>query len=183
MEEKNQKMPSILGKKVNLKPLLNNLEELVEEYFKIVNNNLVLRGLGGNKMSLEEVTLFLKECKENPKMLEYLIYERTTDKLMGDIYLKENTGDINLKNAEFGIMIDPDYHKKGYGKESIKLILRHGFEKLDYRLISLSVYKYNTNAINLYKNVGFKIINESIDKENGKEEWIMDIEKECIYNL
>ncbi len=58
-------------------------------------------------------------------------------------------------SAEIGIMIgNKAYWNKGYGTESIGLILKHGFETLNLNRIMLRVYDNNPRAIRCYEKAG-----------------------------
>lgn len=67
-----------------------------------------------------------------------------------------NIDHIN-KKAELGIFIGKkDMQGKGYGQESISLILDFAFNILNMNSMHLKVYSYNKIAISCYKKVGFK---------------------------
>ncbi len=75
-------------------------------------------------------------------------------RLIGDI------GFFNLewpnRCAEFGIFIgDKSVWNKGYGTESIRLLLKHGFETLNLHRIYLRVYSTNPRARRSYEKIGF----------------------------
>ncbi|MEX1248933.1 MAG: GNAT family protein [Anaerolineales bacterium] len=60
------------------------------------------------------------------------------------------------RKAEIGIMIgDKSYWNKGYGTETMLLMLQHGFETLNLHRIYLKVYATNPRAIRSYEKVGF----------------------------
>ena len=103
------------------------------------------------------------------------------DELLGNIELFN----VNIlqKNAVLGIMLgNPEYQRKGYGKEAINLILDYGFSFLNLYSVSLTVFEYNEVAYNLYKKVGFKEVGRLRKRVEimGKryDEIIMDILKE-----
>ena len=60
-------------------------------------------------------------------------------------------------NATFGIAIgDKDYWSKGYGTEAARLIINYGFEQLNLRRISSSVFAFNERSFRMHKSVGFR---------------------------
>jgi len=60
------------------------------------------------------------------------------------------------RNAEFGIFIgEKSLWNQGYGTETTRLMLKHGFETLNLNRISLRVYETNPRAIRAYEKVGF----------------------------
>ena len=60
--------------------------------------------------------------------------------------------------ATMGILLDPTFQSKGHGKEASKLLLEFGFNILNLNNIMLYAIEFNEKAINLYENIGFKII-------------------------
>src|SRR5512133_1077225 len=71
-----------------------------------------------------------------------------------------NSGFFNLewmnRCAEFGIFIgDKSVWNKGYGTETVSLILKHGFETLNLHRIYLRVFSTNPRARRFYEKVGF----------------------------
>ena len=76
---------------------------------------------------------------------------------------EEPIGVITLTNisethdsADLSIIVgSPEDRDRGYGREAISLILRHGFEDLDLNRIALSVFEFNKPAIATYEKLGF----------------------------
>ncbi len=84
------------------------------------------------------------------------------------ICLKENNqhiGNIHLRNidwvsrlAEVGIFIgDAEHWSKGYGRQAMRLILRHAFHDLRLRRVFLTVLDDNHRAIRSYEKCGFVV--------------------------
>lgn len=60
------------------------------------------------------------------------------------------------RTSELGIGIgDKDYWGKGYGRESVRLLLLYGFKYLNLRKIWLHVHGVNERAIRAYRACGF----------------------------
>lgn len=53
------------------------------------------------------------------------------------------------------IMISDAYQHQGLGKKMIEFLKKDAFQK-GYKSIELDVWNFNQNAINFYKNVGFR---------------------------
>ena len=65
--------------------------------------------------------------------------------------------DWRNRSAEIGIMIgEKAFWDQGYGTESMKLLLKHGFNTLNLHRIWLQVFANNKRAIHVYEKVGFK---------------------------
>lgn len=100
--------------------------------------------------------------------------------LVGFISYKESN---NFKNMySIGITIGSRYWNRGYGQDSIKLLLTHLFNDLNAVKVELEVIKTNIRAITCYKKCGFieEGIRESKCYLNGEyvETIIMGIIKE-----
>ena len=63
----------------------------------------------------------------------------------------------SLDELRFGfVIIDPDKHGKGYGKEMLRLGLKFAFEIYGAERASLGVFENNLPAYYCYKAVGFE---------------------------
>lgn len=60
------------------------------------------------------------------------------------------------RSSMLAIAIGKEYHGKGYGSEAINWALDWGFRVAGQHSIRLSVFSFNTRAIELYENLGFK---------------------------
>jgi RimJ/RimL family protein N-acetyltransferase len=64
--------------------------------------------------------------------------------------------DWTSRAAEIGIMIgDKAVWDQGYGTETVRLLLKHGFETLNLNRVVLRVYDNNRRAIRAYEKAGF----------------------------
>jgi len=66
--------------------------------------------------------------------------------------------DYNKQSCELHIYIDNLYHGKGYGYNSLKIIIDYCKNILKFKEIYLNVHKENLAAIKLYKKVNFEPI-------------------------
>lgn len=61
------------------------------------------------------------------------------------------------RSAEVGIFIgEKSCWNQGYGRETMQLMLKHGFETLNLHRISLQVFEENVRGIKAYEHAGFK---------------------------
>jgi RimJ/RimL family protein N-acetyltransferase len=59
-------------------------------------------------------------------------------------------------NCELGITIgDKDYWGRGYGRESIHLLVQYAFEHHNYHKVWLRVHAFNERAVRAYRACGF----------------------------
>lgn len=64
--------------------------------------------------------------------------------------------DWRNRSSEFGIVVgEKEYWDKGYGSESVQLLVKFGFETLNLNRIYLRVNETNHRAIRAYEKVGF----------------------------
>lgn len=89
--------------------------------------------------------------------------------------LRRVVGSLSLynfetKKAEFGKILvgDNEAHGKNVGVNSIKAVLDIAFNELNLKEVYLHVYKNNKSAVNVYRKVGFVIVDEHIT-ESGIE--------------
>ena len=60
------------------------------------------------------------------------------------------------RNAEIGIFLgEKKVWSQGYGREAMKLMLRHGFNHMNLHRIYLRVYEHNIRGIKAYEHAGF----------------------------
>jgi RimJ/RimL family protein N-acetyltransferase len=65
--------------------------------------------------------------------------------------------DWRNRSSEVGIMIgEKSYWDQGYGSETMRLLLKHGFETLNLHRIWLRVYEKNKRGIRAYEKAGFQ---------------------------
>lgn len=89
---------------------------------------------------------------EMPLAIEILTPEGWV--MIGNVGLHE----INLtaRWAEVGIFIgEKKYWNQGYGRDALRLMLRHAFNNLNLHRVELRVYENNPRAIKAYENTGF----------------------------
>jgi RimJ/RimL family protein N-acetyltransferase len=76
---------------------------------------------------------------------------------------------------------------QGFGKETIKMVLKHAFIDLNLESIYLGVYDYNVKAIRLYEKVGFKYVGRrrhaKILGNRMYDEVIMDMVSEEYFKM
>ena len=66
--------------------------------------------------------------------------------------------DWRIRKAEVGIVIgEKGYWNKGYGTETMRLLLKHGFNTLNLNRIALRVFSNNPRAIRSYEKAGFVV--------------------------
>lgn len=173
----------IIGEKVYLSPV-NTLD--VELYCKWLNDSSTTDGINKTKdvITIENETEYLNNVVKKGTY-QFAIVDSETDNLIGTCGFCD-IDHIN-QNAEVGIFIgEEEKRSKGYGAESLKLLLDYGFNILNLYSIYLGVYSFNERAYNCYKKVGFKDVGRirKVRYYNGKRYDLiyLDILKEEFNN-
>jgi [ribosomal protein S5]-alanine N-acetyltransferase len=149
-----------------------------------------------NKQGLDD----MHEYSKNPKFYKYMEYDvfksrNETRKYLNRIIELTNSGsdyfwfiklksekknigtiairDINQwrNSAYLGYGLSPNYWKKGYFSESLKLVLNHLFSDLDFHRISIKTQDTNNSSIKAVIKAGFKkegILRESLRSSKNK---------------
>ena len=91
------------------------------------------------------------------KQLRLAIVEKSSENLIGliDLY------DFDPKNSRVGLGIvvkNPSERNKGFGSESVKLLLGYAFQVLNVHQIFVNVAETNSASIKLFSNLGFQRI-------------------------
>jgi RimJ/RimL family protein N-acetyltransferase len=150
-------MSVIYGKRIRLRAAE---QEDVKTFFEWVNDPEVTRGLSLYlPMSMrDEENWFEGLAKRDPheKPLAIEVRKGRNWKLIG------NCGvfgiDFVNRSGELGIVIgEKSEWDKGYGSETMTLLLRHGFETLNLHRIFLRVYAGNVRAVRSYEKAGFAL--------------------------
>ncbi len=147
-----ERINKIIGEKVSLSLVeMPDISKIVE----LCNDFLVSDGIG-----YSDFVATIPSMQGNIE--EDLRKERPTFSII-DNKSKEMIGFCRLHNTEYlhrtaslMIAIDRQHQDKGYGEESINLLLDYAFNYLDFYNIMLVVYEFNKKAIKCYEKVGFK---------------------------
>ena len=95
--------------------------------------------------------------KSEDRWVGFVIYEAATLRPIGGTDLRHIDG--VHRTAEFGISIgEKECWGKGYGTETVMLMLDYGFSVLGLHNIMLDTFSYNERAIRAYTRAGFREI-------------------------
>ena len=118
----------------------------------------------------QQLTTPLPVSKEDMKDFvntKRLNFQNKTEFMFGIEDLKTSTliGIINLekiswlsRHGQVGLfsVFHPDFMGRGYGRDSLTLLLDFAFQVLDFEIIYLWVLDFNIRAIELYRKIGFQ---------------------------
>lgn len=165
------------GERIYLSPM--NIED-VEIYCKWLNDFSVTDGLGGssNIITLLGEKNYIENVLNNGKY-QFAIVKKENDILIG------NCGFHSINHihqtAEVGIFIGEEENRnKGYGTETLRLLLNYGFNYLNLNNIMLRVISFNEGAISCYKKLGFKEIGKRTQAIYLNCNWYNEIYMEVL---
>lgn len=136
-------------------------EELGKAYSKWNRDSELKRFLDTEAARLHSakasVKFFEKMVEENSPAHHYFMIRALEDgRLLGDINLDViNNWSSRDSFVGLGIHNREDWGK-GYGTDSMKIILRFAFTEINLRRVTLTVFEYNPRAIRSYEKVGLK---------------------------
>ena len=178
------------GEKVLLRGIeLTDLDAIMENW-----NTLKLRQFLSTPIpfSREEEKQWIQstwERRRRGEAYQFAVENKETKKFIGTAGLFEI--DNIAHSAELGIAIHAEKNwGKGFGTDTMKILLMFGFEYLNLNRIQLRVFDFNERAIKTYKKVGFTEVGKHRqayfkDGEYGdvvfmdilREEWLNDKKK------
>jgi RimJ/RimL family protein N-acetyltransferase len=134
-----------------------------------------------NEVNAKEMVERLQKDEEG-----FIICRKDDNQKIGYTLLMDK--DIYNREASLAIVIGKKENRgKGFGEETIKMILEHAFIDLNLESVYLGVYDYNKKAINLYERVGFKHVGRrrhaKILGNKMHDEVIMDMLSEEYFSL
>lgn len=139
--------------RIYLSPI--NIED-AEKYVYWMNDRNMTDNLGTTSIitTLEREREWLINASKNKDMF-FSIVKKENDELIGNCSLHK-IDRINRK-CTIGIFIgDKQNRNKGYGTETLKLLLKYAFDFQNMHSVDLIVFSFNENAINYYEKLGFK---------------------------
>lgn len=139
------------GERIYLSPVSSMDAEI---YTKWMNDEAICKNTNAvaRIMTLSHEQEFLQQA---PDILA--IIKKENDELLGNISFDKV--DYHNRNAEIGLFIgEKENRHQGYGSEALHLMLRYGFQELNFHTITLVVLSFNHSAIECYEKVGFQIV-------------------------
>ena len=126
------------------------LDEIRREH----NSERTLLNLGDPSLvtELQQISWW-ENISRNKNNTVFGIVSLRTKKLIG-VWRLQNLDNVN-RSVEVGVDIFEKYRGKGFGEKAYKMIFKYLFENYNIHTIYLRVGAFNTNAISLYKKVGF----------------------------
>ncbi|HWR11948.1 MAG TPA: GNAT family protein [Rectinemataceae bacterium] len=175
------------------------------------------RFLEGKAVSLtairdEDIALFIRIMnREDSRVLARsrrdVMNEGNSKEMVEDLQ-KHQEGFIVRRNSDdaaigYGLLLDRDEYNreaslaitigdrenrgKGFGQETIRLLLKHAFINLNLESVYLGVFEYNKAAIHVYEKAGFKLVGRRrhahIVGNRVYDELVMDMVSDEYFSL
>ncbi len=160
------------------------------EYFRLLNSSAPWM------LSAKAVSKLMEEEMGELSIASYFFTIRTLaeDKLIGDLNLE--VVDWNGRDAFVGLGIgETEYWSKGYGTDTMNVLLWFAFTEINLRRVTLTVFEYNPRAIRSYEKAGFRHegrVHRLLNREGRRwdelfmgilrEEWL-DLHPTAITNM
>lgn len=154
--------PTLTGERVVLRPFT---PADVDRMGPILADPEVLRLTGtatstaeaeGRSPELDERTRAWYESRaDQPDRLDLAVVDRDRDACVGEVVLNEL--DEANDACSFRVLLGPDGRDRGFGSESIRLLLDHAFASTPLHRIELGVYAFNPRAVHVYERAGFRL--------------------------
>jgi RimJ/RimL family protein N-acetyltransferase len=151
-------MPYLIGKRIRLRAAE---KTDIDVFYQWVNDPEVTENLTlVFPMSRVEEERWYENMLQQPPSKHVMVIETQDDQQAGDWRAIGNCQFISIdwrnRSAELGIMIgEKSLWNQGYGTETMRTLLQHGFETLNLHRIWLQVYAKNQRGIRAYEKAGF----------------------------
>ncbi len=117
--------------------------------------------------SYEQVVTEFVRYNLDPTKMQFTITLKPEDKPIGKVYLSRiNAAEDSLDITRVYIA-NPENRGKGYGEETLRLILEYAFINLHMERVTIDHFEGNKIAAALYEKIGFT--NEGLMRHAGKK--------------
>lgn len=152
--------------------------------------------------NVEESDLeFIQEIRNDPETWVYLSYvgmlnmrnqkkwfEKISDNDSTDYFIIENSGQEKIgyvrmdeidkinRSIRVGLDIHKNYRGQGYGKKTMKAVLKYCFDYINMNRVWLLVLDSNSRAKHIYESCGFKVegtMRQAIYREGKYHDYVM----------
>ena len=112
----------------------------------------------------------IPRVKLNPEFAEIAIVlaiEKTSKEIIGSAGFHDFPNEDGMIEIGFGIV--PEKQNQGYGKELLHGMWRQITKRPDVKVLRYTVSPTNEPSVHIIKNLGFTLVGEQIDEEDGLE--------------
>ena len=162
----------IYGDRIYIRPITPEDTDLIVEWRNsdIVMDNFIIR----EPLSREVHLNWYNTKILNGQVSQFIIYIADGDIPIGSVYMQDI--DTLDKSGEFGIFIGDRGTGRGYGREAMGLMMDYGRDVLGLTTVNLRVLAGNEVARHLYKQYGFREIDQETILIEGKPTCIVHMQ-------
>ncbi|MFW9923930.1 MAG: GNAT family N-acetyltransferase [Candidatus Thorarchaeota archaeon] len=167
------------GTKVTLRSLeLSDLDAITESWNTLEFRMNTGSAIPQSKNDLQEFIINSWDLRKNEKGYIFAIENKSSKEFLGNCSLF--VINKNARSANLGVFIyKKENWNKGFGTDAMKVLLKIGFNHLNFHRIELGVYPSNERAIHVYKKIGFQEVGRKRENRymngNYHDEILMDI--------
>jgi len=136
------------------KPIEQDAEAIISYSKKVfASTDQVLNTLEEYTITVENEKTWISSFNQNPDAL--VLVADMNSEIVGLLFFVPNTRIKNRHSGEFGVSVHPEFQGLGIGKYLVETLLSWAVVNPKIEKIYLQVFDTNTNAIALYKKLGF----------------------------
>jgi len=141
---------------------LRTLEDTDLDFLFSLENDKSLWAVSGTTepFSLADLANYISHAKQDIAIAEQFRFVIDWQgKAIGCIDLYEYN--FKKQNAGVGIVILKEYRKKGFAKQSLTLLIKYAWEKLDLKQLYTGIFSGNKASLALFQPLGFEMIRQN----------------------
>jgi len=106
---------------------------------------------------------------------QFVIIERVSNLLIGDIGIHFLATDLENKQVEIGYTLDKEFRGKGYATEALTMIIDYLINSLNKHRVIASIDPANEDSIRLVERVGFRKEAHFVESLFFHGKWVDDL--------
>jgi len=141
---------------------LRTLEDTDLDFLFSLENDKSLWAVSGTTepFSLADLANYISHAKQDIAIAEQFRFVIDWQgKAIGCIDLYEYN--FKKQNAGVGVVILKEYRRKGFAKQSLTLLIKYAWEKLDLKQLHTGIFSDNKASLALFQSVGFEMLGQN----------------------
>ena len=141
---------------------LRTLEDTDLDFLFSLENDKSIWAVSGTAepFSLADLANYISHAKQDIAIAEQFRFVIDWQgKAIGCIDLYEYN--FKKQNAGVGVVILKEYRRKGFAKQSLTLLIKYAWEKLDLKQLHTGIFSDNKASLALFQSVGFEMLGQN----------------------